>query len=52
LGAGFGGWVVNNIDVSPNYAGTIMGVTNCVSNSLGFIAPFVSGLILHAMVVT
>lgn len=50
MGAGFGAWIVNNIDIAPNHCGPIMGVANSLSNCLGFIAPYVTGLILHANV--
>ena len=34
--SGFG---VNHIDIAPNFAGTLMGITNMGSNTMGFVAP-------------
>lgn len=41
MGSGFGGWVVNVIDIAPNHAGSIMGVANSISNCLGLYLYFV-----------
>lgn len=30
---------VNHIDIAPNFAGTLMGLTNMVANTMGFLAP-------------
>ena len=38
--SGFG---VNHIDIAPNFAGTLMGITNMGSNTQGFVAPWVVG---------
>ena len=40
------GFQVNHIDLSPNYAGTMMGITNCISNIMSIIAPTLVGLIV------
>ena len=39
--SGFG---VNHIDIAPNFAGTLMGITNMGSNTMGFVAPWIVGL--------
>ena len=39
---------VNIIDISPNYAGAVMGVTNTAASVMGFVAPYVVGLLLSA----
>lgn len=36
----------NHIDLAPNYAGTLMGITNCCANIMSIIAPLVVGLIV------
>ena len=41
---------VNIIDISPNYAGAVMGVVNSAGNVTGFVAPYVVGLLLSAAV--
>jgi len=40
------GFQVNHIDLSPNYAGTMMGITNCMANIMSIIAPMLVGLIV------
>ena len=40
------GFQLNHIDLSPNYAGTMMGITNCISNIMSIIAPMLVGLIV------
>ena len=37
---------MNHIDIASNHAGSMMGVTNCVANITGFVAPYVVGLIV------
>ena len=34
------------MDISPNFAGVLMGVTNAASNMCGFLAPFLAGEIV------
>lgn len=41
------GFQVNHIDLSPNHAGTMMGITNCAANICSLIAPLVVGLVMH-----
>ncbi|XP_076041766.1 sialin-like [Oratosquilla oratoria] len=33
------GYFANHIDIAPNYAGTLMGVSNCLATVPGFLAP-------------
>jgi hypothetical protein len=40
------GFQINHIDLSPNYAGTMMGITNCASNIMSIIAPLLVGYIV------
>jgi len=45
-GATYLGFQVNHIDLSPNYAGTLMGITNCAANVMSGIAPVIVGQIV------
>lgn len=45
-GAIYSGFLANHIDIASNYAGTMMGVTNCVASICGFLAPYVVNLIV------
>ncbi|ODM94567.1 putative inorganic phosphate cotransporter [Orchesella cincta] len=47
-GAMLCGSLINPMDISPNYAGSIEGVINSVANIAGFGAPYVAGLILYS----
>ena len=38
------------MDLSPNYAGTLMGITNTMANIAGFVAPYVVGSIIEGNV--
>ncbi|XP_055387787.1 putative inorganic phosphate cotransporter [Condylostylus longicornis] len=44
--AQFCGYLVNHMDLSPNYAGQMMGITNGVSNLLSIAAPLVVGAVV------
>ena len=46
-GASFSGFEVNQIELSPNYAGTLMGIGNMLGNMCGFITAFVAGVIVN-----
>ncbi|XP_076262233.1 putative inorganic phosphate cotransporter isoform X3 [Rhynchophorus ferrugineus] len=35
------GYNVNHVDISPNHAGTLMGITNGLSNIFGIVAPLI-----------
>ena len=43
LGAGYSGWQCLAIDMSPNYAGTLVGISNTFGSMPGFLAPLVVG---------
>ncbi|XP_049873381.1 sialin isoform X2 [Pectinophora gossypiella] len=47
-GAAYSGNQMNHIDLSPQFAGTMYGITNAASNICGFMAPYVTGLILSS----
>ncbi len=36
---------VNHIDIAPNYAGTLMGISNMASNTMGFITPWIVSVV-------
>lgn len=40
------GFFINHIDLSPNFAGTLMGITNGLGNIWALVAPLVAGFIL------
>jgi len=44
--AAYLGFQLNHIDLSPNYAGTLMGITCCLANIMSIIAPMLVGLIV------
>jgi hypothetical protein len=33
------------VELSPNYAGTLMGISNCIGTICGFVSPMVAGII-------
>ena len=43
----YSGYQVNHMDLSPNFAGTLMGITNTVANTAGFLAPMFVGQITN-----
>ncbi|XP_035211568.1 putative inorganic phosphate cotransporter isoform X1 [Stegodyphus dumicola] len=43
----FSGFNVTHVDMSPEFAGTLMGITNCFANLAGFLAPAYVGYITH-----
>ncbi|CAG9786482.1 unnamed protein product [Diatraea saccharalis] len=40
------GFHVNHVDISPNFAGTMISISNFISNMFGSLAPIVAGFIL------
>ncbi|KAL7737230.1 hypothetical protein ACLKA6_005412 [Drosophila palustris] len=44
--ASYLGFHVNHMDLSPNFAGTLMGITNCAANVMSILAPLIVGLIV------
>ena len=49
VGLAIAGYSVNLIDLSPRFAGVLMGITNCVGNCSGIIAPVVAKAIAHSV---
>ncbi|XP_046394203.1 sialin-like isoform X2 [Ischnura elegans] len=45
MGTFYPGMKVNSLDLSPNYAGTLMGITNGAGNVSGILSPYIIGLI-------
>lgn len=46
------GYLVNHMDLSPNFAGTLMGITNGVGNLMSIIGPLLVGYIVYDEVCT
>ena len=46
-GASYSGFIVNHMELSPNYAGTLMGLTNTIGTATGFIVPHVCGALIN-----
>nr|XP_042909281.1 putative inorganic phosphate cotransporter isoform X2 [Parasteatoda tepidariorum] len=44
----YSGFNATHIDMSPEFAGTLMGITNCIANLPGFLAPAFVGFIIHS----
>lgn len=44
------GYLVNHMDLSPNFAGTLMGITNSIGNIMSIIAPIIVGEIVYDLV--
>lgn len=42
----FTGFLSNHLDLAPNFAGTLMGITNSVSNITSILGPLVVGFIV------
>ena len=49
-GAANSGFQMNHVELSSNYAGTLMGVTNTAANMAGFMAPYFTGLVIDGNV--
>ena len=45
-GASYSGYQGNHMELSPNYAGTLMGITNMLGNIAGFVTPYVAGVLV------
>ena len=43
----FSGFQANHIDLSPNYAGTMMSITNCIAAIVAIITPIIVGKIVE-----
>ena len=44
-GSAYTGFLVNHMDLAPRYAGTLLGLTNSVGASAGFVAPYVAAVL-------
>jgi len=44
-GCVFSGYLVNHMDIAPQYAGTLMGISNGIAASSGFIAPYIASIL-------
>lgn len=44
-GCTFSGYFVNHMDIAPKYAGTLMGISNGLAATSGFIAPYVAAVL-------
>ncbi|XP_067641632.1 putative inorganic phosphate cotransporter isoform X2 [Eurosta solidaginis] len=40
------GYALNHLDLAPNHAGTLIGIVNCLSSTMGIVAPLVVGFIV------
>ena len=49
-GLNFSSVSCNHIDIAPRFAGTLMGFTNSVANTMGFLAPQIIGKIIDGHV--
>ncbi|KAK7475888.1 hypothetical protein BaRGS_00032856 [Batillaria attramentaria] len=52
LGVGLGGFTmagynVNHLDIAPNFAGPLLGITNCIATIPGFLGPTLVGLLTN-----
>jgi len=45
----FSGYFVNHMDIAPQYAGTLMGISNCVGAISGVIAPYVASTVTESV---
>ncbi|CAK9829685.1 Putative inorganic phosphate cotransporter [Anthophora retusa] len=41
------GFQINHIDLSPNFAGTMMSITNCIASVIAIIAPLICSVIVQ-----
>ncbi|RXG52132.1 hypothetical protein Avbf_10577 [Armadillidium vulgare] len=46
-GGVYAGWQINHIDIAPNFAGTLFGITNGLSSIPAWIAPIVVGTLTN-----
>lgn len=50
IGGMFCGFLSNHIDIAPNYAGTLMAITNTAATLPGIIMPLFVGAVTHGNV--
>jgi ACS family sodium-dependent inorganic phosphate cotransporter-like MFS transporter 5 len=41
-GCAYSGFLVNHMDIAPQFAGTLFGLTNCIAAITGFVAPYIA----------
>ncbi|CAG7834263.1 unnamed protein product [Allacma fusca] len=46
-GATYGGYGVNHVDIAPNHAGVLLGVTSTIANVCGIAAPYVASVFIN-----
>ncbi|KAB7505040.1 putative inorganic phosphate cotransporter, partial [Armadillidium nasatum] len=46
-GGVYAGWQINHIDIAPNFAGTLFGITNALASIPAWIAPIVVGTLTN-----
>ena len=49
-GASLSGYNLNQIELSPNYAGTLRGASSTIANICGFATPAVVGIVTNGQV--
>ena len=45
----YSGYFVNHMDIAPQYAGTLMGISNGLAAISGFIAPYVASRVTESV---
>ena len=50
IGMGSAGFNVNHLDISPRYAGVLLGITNSAGTIPGIIGPYVAGSLTNNQV--
>lgn len=43
----YSGFKINHLDISPEYAGLLISITNCSANCVGLLAPIVAGHLIN-----
>ncbi|XP_017764817.1 PREDICTED: putative inorganic phosphate cotransporter [Eufriesea mexicana] len=47
IGGMYSGFLSNHIDIAPNFAGTLVAITNCAATVPGFVVPIFVGKLTH-----
>lgn len=50
IGGMYSGFLSNHIDIAPNFAGTLVAITNCIATIPGFVVPIFVGKLTHGNV--
>jgi len=45
----YSGYFVNHMDIAPQYAGTLMGISNGIGAMSGFIAPYIAATVTESV---